>query len=386
MPLDPPSPIIAGFDRADGIGGRVGTPTPAYALKVTAVGGVTTINDIPFEEEPDSPELERAEQATFTHRFRLSWAEALNRIAFIGRGSILKDSFGNIFFVLSVRVQRQAGGWATFVVTSEAKSFDSPPDEFTCDPVELGLNIIKHPRYFRAFIGSGPGSDTEAKNQMVIRLLQEYFENPNFQFRNALLWMLQESASTEDGVPSDFQPPYYEFSKVEWKNTNARVAGTAMAKAAAMEIIMKYWRGEETPYVVGYQITHSQYFFIPPPIIPGGFIENPLTEAAPQLPDYFWSRVFPPKSNATIFDYFASSNPQCYSSNGLRGGPLNISWLRKADQLEYQRTWFKRTRTWIGSAIGYWDPDIYTQDNGPQSASDYRVPYVTVKYKRSQAS
>ena len=378
-----PDPVPSGFDRADGLAGRVGTPTPDGAIIVSSGDGIVTIDGIPFEEEPDSPEIERAEQATITHRFRMSWTEALNRVSFIGRGSYLQDSYGNIYFVLSVRIQRQPGGWATMIVTAEAKTFDSPPDEFSCVPVELGLNIIKHPRYFRAFLGDGPGSETERKNQMVIRLLQDYFENTNAQFRDSLLWMLYTSLGVDDGFPEDTQPPKYDPEGGDgngaWRDDAAFVSGTDMAKAAAMEIIMKYWRGEETPYIVGYQITWSQYFFTPPPIYPGGIIEDPMTQAVPQLPDYFWSRTFPP-SSASIFDFFVSSNPQSYSSDGTRAGSLNISWLRKADSIDYQRTWFRVERTWFGSAIGFWDAQLYTQDDAPQEFDDYDIAEVTAKY------
>jgi hypothetical protein len=132
-----------------------------------------------------------------------------------------------------------------------------------------------------------------------------------------------------------------------------------------MEIIIKYWRGEETPYVVGYEMTWSQYYFVSPWLNPGGYVEDPMTQSTPQLPEYFYSRVFPPNGSYTIFDYLPYINPQCYSSDGTYAGSVNISWLRKADQVEYQRTWFRITRTWIGSPVGFWDSDLYTTNNRP---------------------
>ena len=46
-----------------------------------------------------------------------------------------------------------------------------------------------------------------------------------------------------------------------------------------------------------------------------------------------------------------------------------VTYLRKADQERFERTWFRRTQTWIGAPTGptdangnnyiYWDPDLY---------------------------
>jgi len=84
----------------------------------------------------------------------------------------------------------------------------------------------------------------------------------------------------------------------------------------------------------------------------------------PGLPDYFGSTNGDYGTGGTIFDNLAFYNPQSYYDNT---GKLNISWLRQADKQDYQRTWFKVTRTWIGSPIGHWDAQIY--------AKDFRPPY-----------
>ncbi|WP_155459429.1 hypothetical protein, partial [Streptococcus pneumoniae] len=70
----------------------------------------------------------------------------------------MEDSYGFLYKVLSARAQRSKGEQGTLTLVLEAASFDSPPDEFNIVPVELGLNIIKHPRYFHAFLGDGYGS------------------------------------------------------------------------------------------------------------------------------------------------------------------------------------------------------------------------------------
>lgn len=92
--------LPTGFDRADGLDGRLGTATPAGAINADSASGTTSIDDIPIEELPDSPTMERAEQATWTHRFRMSLQEAKTRILSLGRGTVREDSFGNLFTVL----------------------------------------------------------------------------------------------------------------------------------------------------------------------------------------------------------------------------------------------------------------------------------------------
>ena len=373
-----------GLDWADGLDGRLGTQTPAGAVRIASGAGEGTAN-VPIEEEVDSPEIERAEQATITHRFTMSYDEAITRLASHGRGKILTDSIGNMTKLLSARVQRRKGNLASFTIVAEGVSFDSPPDQFQIVPVELGINILKHPRYFYAFLGDGQGSATELKNQMVVRMLQNYFENPTAAFRDAISDLLLRSISFVDGTGP--QPPDYKgrFDPADPENTGYqspdtetiyKVSGTDMAKRAALEIVQKYWRGEETPYVVGWQITWSSFFFRPPRINPGGYVEDPIYEAVPQLPEYFFSTEYPPDPAYTIFDMIAAHNPQCYSDDGTATGEVNISWLRKADQLFYERTWFRLERTWIGSPVGFWDTELYSRTARPATADDYLETWV----------
>ena len=137
-----------------------------------------------------------------------------------------------------------------------------------------------------------------------------------------------------------------------------------MAKRAAMEIIQKYWRNTETPYLIGYQITWAQYYWLPQYLNPGGYIEDPISDGG--LPDYFWDT-----EAGSIFALTAWFNPQCYSLTGMSNGGYAISWLRKADEVEWERTWFRVTRTWIGSAVGFWDTELFSASNRPQNPGDY---------------
>ncbi len=371
----------------------MGTPTPAGAVLLQsrdqATGEIVNLGS--QEEEPDSPVLERAEQATLTKRFRVaSWEDGMTFISGLGRGTVETDSFGNVFKILSSKLSHTRGGITYIDKVCESVSFDSPPDEFEIIPVELGVNILKHPRYFYAMLGAGIGSATELKNQVLIRELQNYFDDATVSRRNDIVERLFYSISsnadgnpTEGTVSGSVVIPAASFT-VDGK-TISPIPGTDIAKAAASELIQKYWRGEETPYVVGYQITHRSFHFRPPPLNPGGYVEDPLYEATPQLPDYFWSTEDPPNPSLTIFDDIVAINPQCYSSNGTPSGSLEISWLRKADEVIYQRTWFERIRTWIGSPVGFWDPELYNSDNRPSVAGDFNVTTPTKTFRGSGA-
>src|SRR6478736_1872097 len=113
--------LSTGFDRADGEGGRLGTSTPVDSVLADIPGGTTTtVDNIPVEELPDSPSMERAEQATFTHKFRMSLSEAMQRLQFLGRGTIREDSFGNVFKILSCTVNPEKGGVAVLTIVEEA--------------------------------------------------------------------------------------------------------------------------------------------------------------------------------------------------------------------------------------------------------------------------
>lgn len=340
------------FDRGDGLVGRLGVATPAGTIRVQTSGGGTTVNDAKMAEMPDSPQIERAEQCTVVKRFKGGYNDALTRIAGLYRGLVRVDSLGNVSQLLSTKLEREGAGMATLTTVEESKSFDPPPEEFFIDTVELNVPITRNPRYLNAFLGAN--SAEELLNQQVLRQLELYFENPTLPTRNGVVTALEASK----GHPSD--PDNF-------------VTGTDMAKYAALEIIQKYWRGTETPYLPGVMVTWSQYGWLPWNLNFGAYIENPMTTAVPQLPDYFFSTVYPPDPAITIFDDVAKRNPQYYSTDGTATGALNISWLRKADRMERARTWYRIDRTWIGSPLGYWDPELYSAGNRPSVVTDYKA-------------
>ena len=354
-----------GLDRADGLDGRLGTDYIDGQILAQDETGDIDIQDIPIEELDDSPEIERGEQGTVTHTFRMGWDEALQRIQTLGRGTVLTDASGNITKVLSAKVKHLKPDLGLITIIAESLSFDLPPDEFNVVPVKLDIPLLKHPRYFYAFLGDGVGSATEQVNQCLIRFIQDYFDNPSAQYRNEISKMICNSIPSQ-GKPGDPIPKWIggKFSGATY------IPGTPLAKAAAIELIQKHWRGIETPYIAGFQLTWSQYYRGPVFINGGGYIEDPIYDATPQIPSYFCIT----QSGATIFDLIAKINPQCYSSNGLSNGTTNISWLRESDQESWERTLFKLTRTWIGSPVGHWDTELFTAAHRPQVPYDY-LPY-----------
>ena len=396
--------LPCGLDRADGLAGpdgkvRLGTKSQSSQIKVTSGKGAG-IENLPIEEESDSPYVEMGEQDTIKHRLRMSWDEAVTRGLALRRGVIRTDSSGNYMKLLSCSYQRQSGGRATLETTEECMNGDTPPDRFECVPVELGLHIIKHPRYVNAFLGNpsipdslasgdtvgGFGSITERKNQMVIRLLQDYMDNTSAPWRTAILELLVNSLNIPNGTGP--QPPEYSptlETEVDGVTItggypgSGKVAGTNMAKAAACEIVIKYWRGEEVPSMVGFQVTWTTYSWTPLPFNPGGYLENPITEGG--VPDFLWDTAFPPSSShggvSDMFHWVSSFNPQCYSGTGRKGGTPAISWRRESDQVVRERTFFGTQRRWVGSAIGHWDPQLYTQTSAPLFFQNYIPPEVT---------
>jgi hypothetical protein len=416
MPTIPSSPLVnhnvpSGFDRADGVARgstfpAIGTPDPA--------GGKLTFGKAALNESPDSPEIERAEQATITHTAVLSsWDSAVTLLQVYGRGALLVDSSGNYSRVLSSRIKHGRGGKVELTIVAESISFDNPPDEFNIVPVELGVDILKHPRYFYSLMptsqiqgweGAADTAVEETVKQAIIRSLQTYRDaqfvptktniDSFIGFNQDLVVRGMSSGKLTYRIPNpDYDPTKpavpdvavdtspatgqnCQFLVKSYDATTTASPSIALARAAALEIIQKLWRMEDTPYTTGWQVTWAEYFFRPPPLNPGGYIENPAS-ASPALPDYFLSTAYPPNNSATIFDDLAKKNPQCYSVDGSIGGTANMSWLRKADEIEYQRTWFKVTRTWIGAPLGAWDADLYNQKARPKLPSDYRSYQLT---------
>jgi len=421
--------LPVGFDRADGkfqlppqpIGSAgtsstVGTPTPYGAIVIQSPNGGT---DYETEELTESPEIERAEQATFTHRLTMSWRNAVQFIGMLARGTFVQDSgqYGTstIWRILSSRIRSLRGDKAELSYVAESISFDSPPDEYQMIPTDLSIDIIKHPRYFYALyplgndfletVGNAPNQTTRANVKMaIIRAIQTYRDSPYFPIQGTVT----VNGVVQNNIITTLLSEVIPVTTSGQSETSIDVSGDPaclFAIAAAGEIIQKLWFQIDAPYVPGFQVKWSQYFFAPVYENPGGYLEDPVGV----VPEYFMApgfvvpggtgsvqTVLPqgsliteysnldtvpplPKNADNIFSQMPLFNPQCFSLDGTPSGKANISWLRQADEVEYQRTWFKVTRTWIGSPIGHWDRQIYgggtdandSSPNRPTQVSDY---------------
>jgi len=372
--------LAVGFDRADGVtllpvqptgtggtGQTLGTATPTDFIFILNNNDQSQIT----QELTDSPEIERAEQATFQHTFRTSWANCLALIPMLARGVFVTDSSGNIWRILSAKIQHDRGTWGKLTLVAESISFDSPPDEYQIVDVELGIDIIKHPRYFWALnptpnnpidgsndyttnVGIAPNTATIAQvKSAIIRAIQNYRDSPQQPSANLINGLLQNQVINQFNIS---------MIPIGVPGTQVNVIANTICQfaiAAAGEIIQKLWRNLDTPYLPGWQITWSQYFFAPMYLNPGAYEENPVGI----VPDYF---ISPSQDGSnTIFDQMAQINPQDFSNNGHTNGGVSISWLRKSDRQIFQRTWFRIERNWIGAPVGNWDTELFTPNARP---------------------
>ena len=409
--------------------GRVGTPIPFGHCVIHANGG----NLITLEEMPDSPTIERGTQCTAHHRFKCSYYDGTILLGAISMGTIVEDYSKYLWRVLTCTLQSMEGTAAVLSTVSESISFDVPPDEFQCNSVDLGIDIIKHPRYFpNIYPTDGEmGTFTGQVKEAIIRSIQTYRDSPFFptaanlyglvngQVQNLQVAALKNGSwvitvpnvnykpqldyvadltvqdgngvitppivAVGSGTGSEIQahvPPFTNDPTIP-VSINAKKLNNPsilLALAAAQEIISKLWRMEDSPYVAGIELKWTQYYFLPPLLNLGSFIEDPtlivpnyflqpdhvLTELPPRS-----GLVYPPADRDNIFKYNAAANPQDYSNDGTSRGLTQISWLRKGDEITYERTWFKITYTWIGSAVGYWDLQIYGASERPKYPQDY---------------
>ncbi len=437
--------IRSGISRNDGTNG-LGTPSLAGQIVVnTTFGPTNDVDELPTQEMDDSPIFEWAEQCTVTHRYKGSYDNCIGIGAIYQRGTLVTDDFNNYYRVLSATAQYGGGGGANSLLTivCESVSFDVPPDQFNIRPVKLGLDIMKHPRYYYNLMPTNqmPNytgiNDTNAQivaKQAIIRAIQAYRENPfipttnninnmvgllhdtvmtnfcsgtftvtlsNPNFNSALPATPQDPIgklysgspyppAATSGSPTPNPATYCLSFNTSLSDPNNKVT---LALAAAQELIGKLWRMEDSPLINGVEMEHTEFWFRPPPLNLGGYIEDPfgnnpqtgIKTASPVVPDYFYSTSNPPNQNFSdsIFAALSTFNPQCYATNGQFNGPVSISWLRDADVMEFDRTWFRVTRKWLGAPVGCWDMDIYAAilsafpGNRPNQVNEYRNLLLT---------
>jgi hypothetical protein len=329
MPSYPPSC----FDVADGTIFGIGTPTPPGAIITQNAFG----NDFIFEEDPNSPEIERGEQATIVHKFNCDKQTALNIVATIGRGAIFVDSFGNVTRCLTCRYRDNKGNTASIEITAEAISFDVPPDEYSVETIELNPSLFRHPRY-NWILNYTPSTGALGGQNLGPQLIAAINSSVD-----AVV-----SATQQDGIGL--------VSNYIVSGDTVIVGGVVFnCLQLANELIGKLRQGNDVFYLAGYKVTWSYYSFLPIGMNPGGYINDPVTQGG--LPSYFWSDDGTSSGNNTLIDVAMLAAPQYYS-NGL-------SWLRQADTQLFQRTWFKLTSSWLGAPFGHWDAQIYNGNGVP---------------------
>ncbi len=322
---------ISGLDRADGtltdsLMNVIGTATPAASRQIRTADGN---NIVYYEELPTSPEVERAEQGTIRHTFSVDYASTgLLLCQTVGRGMFLTDSNGNITRVLSSKLTHDKGDRGLFEVVAESISFDTPIDEFDCDDVEENVALEWHPKFktLREYNLTSAGNRIAALPVLtgydIVRLARTAGQSPNISTRNDNLAVFDSTTIPDADV-----------------------------LLLAVRLVDKLRRGETEFYFSGLRVTWSQYFYLPPFIDTGGYIQNPVTQGS--LPAYFWSDTADIGGANTLEDLTLATNPDLFGDG--------FSWLRKSDKRGFQRIWHKITRTWIGAPLGHWDEFIYPQ-------------------------
>jgi len=332
------------FDRADGTNPLYGgVPDADGSIKInTAYGNTPGAGGyVPFfQETSDSPEIESGEQSTIVHKWNCDYYTAQIYLIAYQRGTYMVDSQGNNCRVLSTRitpVPRTGMRGVILTITSEGSQplFPNPPDEFDIETVELNPSLEKHPRY------------------AALTYRQRYL------VRNS-------NVSDDVDVSQTYKNAISQIS-----SSNSPYSGSSQQQQEAQELLFKKHKGEDSFYLTGYKITLSQYYWFPQGINPGGYIEDPVSQGG--LPAYFWS-TNGTTSGTNIFAGTAQFNQNLYPPSGSApptAFPYGLSWLRQADTLHLNRTWWRLTRSWIGAPLGVWDNELYNRVFQPYQTNEY---------------
>jgi len=325
------------WDRADGITNALGTPTPNGAILSNYSDTIRSRGYL-FEEASDSPTIEFGEQCTIVHKYFVDRQTGVTLQIGYQRSKIMVDSAGNLTRVLSttlVPIPKTNGLVNVFTVTSEAKSFANPPDEFDIEVVEINPALEKHPRY------------------SPLSYLDRYL------VRNANLSDNQDLAAQYTQIISQIIP----------------AVGNPNEKIATQELLFKNHKGIENFYLSGYKISWSQYFWSPQVINPGGYIEDPFSNTGGSIPYYFWD-TNQDGSGQNIFSATNTKNANMFPILSGNISNFGLSWLRQTDRQALNRTWWKVTRSWVGANFGHWDVELYNPLFQPYQTQDYQGPVI----------
>jgi hypothetical protein len=358
-----PPQLPFGTDRADG-GTYGGTATPDGSRQVQP-------SELIFEETSDSPIFDLGEQATCVKKFKIDPEQTLIVLADYGRGQIFTDSGGRQWRILNIAVNYQAGDFNIVAITSEGINIYVPQAEYNVEEYQINPALQKHPRY-------------APLNQTFGSIQNNAFVAGTFSPIAEVELAVQQLSS---GQGSQSSSALTDLQAISNFITASYATGDLVAQQAALELLKKRRRGEDSFYLAGYKVTYSTFFPIQteagnnaPDLDMGGRIEDPTNNQSQViLPPEFWMDI----NGNNIFTLLAQTlSPQFYG-NG-------ISWLRQADSLVYQRTWMQRVSTWLmGPAggqiqltsndqsqsgiyfwVGNWDIQIYT----PLNSTDPNYP------------
>lgn len=351
-----PSQIPFGTDRATG-GAFGGTATPAAARIVSPGPQI-------FEEMDSSPIFDLGEQATCVKRFRVDYPQTIQILSTYGRGNIYLDSGGRQWRILTTNVDYQHGDYCVVSITSEAINIYLPQATYDIEEVQLNVGLQKHPRY--APLNQIFGTFQTTPTMKFIPGIFSPIATVELAVQQLSSGMGSQSsqALTDLQTLSNFVTAQYQM-------------GDVIAQEAALELLKKRRRGQESFYLAGYKVTYSTFFAYntaignnAPDLDPGGRIEDPTNNTSQVvIPQQYWQDA----NGNNIFTQLAQTLSQQFYQNG-------ISWFRQADSLRYQRTWFERVSTWLmGPAggnitlnsndqqqqttyqwIGQWDQQLYT--------------------------
>lgn len=331
------------LNRADGnsILGMPGTVNSYYSIFqqfATPYQGFGTF----FEEDPNSPEFNFGDQATIVHTFYMD-INTFNQITWlIQRGQWQLDSYGNLTRILNSSAQFMKGQYYKVTVTAECVTFNTPPDEFSIRPVEINPDLMKHPRY-----NGTNNANAKLTDQQKAAIRFALSQQTSYGVQNAFSMIVGGSGVTPGG--SLFP--------------NAGSSTPDPQLQMAWEVLTKEWRGTDSFYLPAFEVTWSSYYYNAVEMDPGGYIDT-VENMTAQIPYEFWSLDGTDDTGDSNFDNVSFANPyQFLGEISLYSG--GITYLKKADQDDYVRTWHRVTSTWIGSPTGnsdyavFWDPDLY---------------------------
>jgi hypothetical protein len=336
----PPS----GLDRCDGsdiLPGTQDAVNSIFAQIATLYQGDGTF----FEEDPNSPAFSFGERGTVQHTYYMDPDTFGAIVPFIQRGIWQTDSNGNICRILDTSAQWQKGNYYRVVVTAEGISWGLPPDEFSVKPVEINPDLLKHPLFNdgAAIPGStGTGLTDEQKAALRFAMSQQ----TSYGLQNSFNMIIGGAGAQAGGSLFPTTAPFYPYQK--------QLAWLALTKN---------WRGEDSFYLPAFEVTWVRYYPSATFMDPGGYIDTNANMTA-QIPYYFWS-LDGTDNTGTNFNNVSWQSLLQYVPNLYGSG---ITFLKKADQDDYDRLWHRITRTWLGAPTGsantgsnyiYWDQDLY---------------------------